>query len=74
MEISFFERGNNLAELSKDADLVINALNCNSSSKNLLDENFFMHLKPGSFYLTFARPYTYDIDGLIKAIDANIVA
>ena len=74
MDVTFFERGNNLTTLSKEADLVINALNCNSSSKNLLDKDFFMHLKQGSFYLTFVRPYTYDIDGLIESINANIVA
>lgn len=74
MDVSFFERGDDLTVKSKDADLVINALNCNSSSKNLLDESFFMNLKRGSCFITFARPYTYDIDGLIKSIDNDIVA
>ena len=60
--------------MGKGADLIVNALNCNSTSKNLLDENFFMNMKKGAFYVTFVRPYTYDIDGLIKAIDAGIVA
>jgi phosphoglycerate dehydrogenase-like enzyme len=74
MEVSFFERGDDLKSSSKDADLIINSLNCNSSSKNLLDEAFFMNLKKGSFYITFSRPYTYNIDGLMKSIDAGIVA
>ena len=74
MEVTFFERGDNLTSCSKDANLVINALNCNSSSRNLLDQPFFMNLKKGCYYITFVRPYTYDIDGLIKAIDNGIVA
>ncbi len=74
MKVTFFERGDDLASSSKKADLIINALNCNSSSQNLLDETFFMNLKKGSYYLTFSRPYTYDLDGLIKSIDAEIVA
>lgn len=74
MNVTFFDRGEDLASCSKDADLIINALNCNSTSRNLLDEQFFMNLKKGSCYLTFVRPYTYDIDGLIKAIDAGTVA
>ena len=74
MEVTFFERGENLLSCSKDTDLVINALNCNSTSKNLLDESFFMNLKNGCYYVTFVRPYTYDIDGLIKSIDNGIVA
>lgn len=74
MEVSFFERGDNLKDKSVNADLIINALNCNSTSKNLLNEEFFMSLKKGVYYITFVRPYTYDIDGLRKAIDAGIVA
>jgi len=74
MEVKFFERGGDLASCAADADLVINSLNCNSSSKNLLNEEFFMHLKKGCYFVTFARPFTYDIDGLIKSINADIVA
>lgn len=74
MHVTFFNRGDNLKAKSQDSDLVINALNCNSTSKNLLNEFFFMNLKKGSHFITFARPYTYDIDGLIKAIDSGIVA
>ncbi len=74
MNVAFFERGENLSEKSKDADLIINSLNCNTSSKNLLDESFFMNLKKGSYFITFSRPYTYDINGLIKSIEAGVVA
>ncbi len=74
MEVSFFERGDNLHAKSADADLVINSLNCNSTSKNLLDEKFFMSLKKGAYYITFVRPYTYDLDGLLKSIDNGVVA
>lgn len=74
MEVTFFERGDDLFNSSKDADLIINSLNCNTTSRNLLDETFFMNLKKGCCYLTFVRPYTYDINGLIKSIDAGIVA
>ncbi len=74
MKATFFERGDDLFTDSKDADLIINSLNCNTSSKNLLDEKFFMNLKRGCYYLTFVRPYTYDINGLIKSINAGVVA
>jgi phosphoglycerate dehydrogenase-like enzyme len=74
MNVDFFNREDNLSEKSKDADLIVDSLNCNTSSKNLLDENFFMTLKKGAYFVTFARPHTYDIDGLKKSIDAGIVA
>lgn len=74
MNVDFYTREDDLAAKSKGADLIINALNCNSSSKNLLNEEFFMNLKQGSYYVTFARPYTYDIDGVLKSLDAGILA
>jgi glycerate dehydrogenase len=74
MNVNFFNRGDDLSEKSKDADLIVNSLNCNTSSKNLLDKTFFMNLKKGSYFLTFSRPYTYDINGLIKSIEARVLA
>lgn len=72
MKVSFFERGNDLIDKAANADLVINALNCNSTSKNLLDEKFFMSLKKGAYFVSFVRRYTYDLDGLLKSIDNGI--
>jgi D-3-phosphoglycerate dehydrogenase len=74
MDVIFFDRGDDMTASSQDADLIVNALNCNSTSKNLLDESFFMNLKKGCYYVTFVRPYTYSLDGLIKSIDNGIVA
>jgi len=45
MKVDFFRRGENLKEKSLDAELIINCLNTSSSSKNLLDGNFFNSLK-----------------------------
>ncbi len=74
MRVDFFERDDDLHDRSADSDLIINSLNCNTSSKNLLDENFFMSLKKGAYYITFVRQYTYDLGGLIKSIENNIIA
>ena len=73
MKVSFFKRGDDLIAKAADADLVINALNCNSTSKNLLDEKFFMSLKKSAYFVSFVRRYTYDLDGLLKSIDNGIV-
>ena len=74
MNVDFFKRGDNLSVKSKDADVVINSLNCNSSSKNLLNEEFFMSLRKGTYFISFVRLYTYDLNGLNKAIEQGIVA
>jgi phosphoglycerate dehydrogenase-like enzyme len=73
MNVSYFNRGDDLKAKAQGADVVVNALNCNPSSEHLLDGAFFSNMKKGAFYVTFARPYTYDIDGLIKAIDDGVV-
>jgi phosphoglycerate dehydrogenase-like enzyme len=73
-KVDYFTRGDDLLSKSANADMIINCLNCNSSSKNLLNEKFFMSLKKGTYFVSFVRYYTYDIDGLIKAINAGVVA
>jgi D-3-phosphoglycerate dehydrogenase len=74
MNVSFFNRGDTLTESVKEADLVINALNCNASSQNLLNAAFFQAQKPGSYFVSFVRPYTYDVDGLIAGLKSGIIA
>lgn len=73
MNVAYFERGEDLRAKVADADLVVNALNCNNSTMNLLNTDFFASMKKGSRYLTFSRPYTYDIDGLITAINNGVI-
>lgn len=74
MKVIFFQRGDNLLEKANDTDMIINCLNVNTSSKNLLDKKFFMSLKRGSYFVSFVRQHTYDLDGLIKAIDDGVLA
>ncbi len=74
MLVEYYERGEDLKAKVADADVVVNSLNCNSSSKNLLDAEFFMNMKKGSYYITFARPFTYDIDGLSDALGKGQLA
>jgi phosphoglycerate dehydrogenase-like enzyme len=74
MEVKYFERGGDLKALSQKADVVINCLNSNSSSKNLLDETFFIGMKKGAYFVSFVRHYTFDIEGLIRALDKGVLA
>jgi D-2-hydroxyacid dehydrogenase (NADP+) len=74
MEVSFYERGGDLLACLSDKDLVINALNSNSTSKNLLDEAFFSAMKRGAFFISFVRPHTYSLDGLLESINKDVVA
>jgi phosphoglycerate dehydrogenase-like enzyme len=73
MEVDYFTREDNLKDKAANADLIVNALNCNTSSKNLLDEEFFLSLKKGAYYVSFARRYTYDLAGMIKSLDTGVL-
>lgn len=73
-KVSYFVRGDDLHAKASVADLVVNSLNCNSSTKNILNEKFFVSLKKGVYFVSYVRHYTYDLDGLMKAINKGIVA
>ncbi|MCL2038059.1 NAD-binding protein [Candidatus Saccharibacteria bacterium] len=74
MKVNFYNRGDDLMQKAKDADLVVNALNVNVTDKNLLDKKFFADLKSGAYFISFSRLWTYDLDGLIAAINSGVVA
>jgi phosphoglycerate dehydrogenase-like enzyme len=74
MKVNYFKRGDDLAQKTKGADLLINCLNVNSSSKKLLDDKFFMAVPKGSYYVSFVRPWTYHVDGMIKSLDSSVLA
>lgn len=71
MNVSFYERGEDLIEKVKNADVVVNALNVNASSHNLINANVFSNMKQDAIFVSFARLHTYDLEGLIKAIKSE---
>ncbi len=73
MNVDYFTRQDDLKAKAADADVIVNALNCNSSSENLLNADFFMSLKPGSYFVSFVRRHTYDLDGMLRSLDAGIL-
>ncbi len=73
MNVDFYTREDNLIQKAQNVDLIINALNSNPTSKNLLDEKFFMSVKKGANFISFVRPHTYDLRGLIKSLDAGVM-
>lgn len=74
MKVDYFKRRDDLSAKVQGKNLLINCLNVNTSSKNLLNEGFFMSVPKGSYYVSFVRPWTYDVDGMIKSLNAGILA
>lgn len=74
MKISYFEKGGDLRRSIKGADVVVNALSSNPSTKSLLDEEFFKAFKPGSYFITVTSSEIYDVKAVLHALDNNILA
>lgn len=74
MKVEYFLRGDDLSQKTKGVKLVVNCLNTNSTSEKLLDEKFFMNMDKDSYFISFVRNTTFDVDGLLKSIDSEIIA
>ncbi len=74
MKVNFFEKGNNLIGSIRDADVVVNVLSSNPSTKDLLDQEFFNAFKKGSYFITVTSSEIYDVVALLKALDDDILA
>lgn len=73
MQVSYFRRGDDLIQSTKDADIVANCLSANPSTQGLLGRRFFLSLKKGSLFISASRHQTYDIAAMIEALDQGIL-
>lgn len=74
MNVSYFKRGDDLLKSVKNADVIVDTLSSNPTTKGLLDEKFFLSLKKGSYFLTVTGTEIYDTEAIIKALDQDILA
>ncbi|MBL7170343.1 MAG: hydroxyacid dehydrogenase [Candidatus Aenigmarchaeota archaeon] len=73
MEVNFFRRGDDLINSIKDSDVVANCLSTNPTTMGLLNRDFFLSLKKGSFFVSVTSSKVYDIDALKESIDKGIL-
>jgi len=71
MNVSSYKRGENLIEKVRNADAVVNALNVNPSSHNLINADVFANMKEDAIFVSFSRLHTYDLEGLIQTIESG---
>lgn len=74
MKVEYFKRGDDLFEKTKDADLIINTLSLNETTKGLLNESFFKSLKKGTYFISVADRSIVDEAAMIAALDDGILA
>ena len=73
-KITYFDKGENLLEITKNADIVIDTLSTNPSTIGLLNEKFFASLKKGVFFVSITTTEIYDNKAMLEALDNGTLA
>ena len=74
MEISFFQRGDDLQQAVSNADVVVDTLSSNPSTHKLLNDDFFKAMKRGSYFITVTRSEVTDEEAMLQAVDTGILS
>ncbi|WP_328356253.1 hypothetical protein OG800_16370 [Streptomyces sp. NBC_00445] len=72
--VRYVSRGDDLVTAVEGCQLIVNSLSSIPSTANLLDRGFFRALEPGSYFITYVRPHTFDVKALLEALDDGILA
>ncbi|MGW6458967.1 NAD(P)-dependent oxidoreductase [Streptomyces sp. NPDC055078] len=72
--VRYVARGIDPIAAVEGCQLIVNSLSSVPSTANLLDREFFRALEPGSYFLTYVRPHTFDVKALLEALDDGILA
>lgn len=69
MNVTYFTRGDNLSKVVKDADVIVDVLSANPSSKGLLNKDFFKSVKRGAVFISVTVDAIVDVDAMLSALD-----
>jgi phosphoglycerate dehydrogenase-like enzyme len=72
--VRYVNRDDDVMTAAKGCQLIVNSLSSTPSSAQLLDRSFFRAATPGSFFITYVRPHTFDVKALLEALDDGILA
>lgn len=74
MQVSYFKRGDDLLQSVKDADVIVDTLSVNETTKQILDKTFFTSLKRGTYFVSVTRAEIADQEAMLAALDDGILA
>jgi len=74
MNVVHFERGDDLIEKVKDADVIVDSLAANDETYQIYNKDFFQSLKKGSYFITVTGDKLWDADAMLDALDQGILA
>jgi glycerate dehydrogenase len=71
MNVTYFTRGDDLAESVKDADVVVDVLTANPTTQNLLNKDFFNSMKDDSIFISVTVDSIVNIEDMLSALDSG---
>jgi phosphoglycerate dehydrogenase-like enzyme len=71
MHVAYFTRGDDLKQVIKDADVIVDTLSANSSTIGLLGKDFFNSVKRGSIFISVTVDSIVDMDAMLAALDSG---
>jgi len=72
--VRYVTRDDDLMTAVEGCQLIVNSLSSTPSSAQLLDRSFFRAVEPGSYFVSYVRPHTFDVKALLEALDDGILA
>jgi lactate dehydrogenase-like 2-hydroxyacid dehydrogenase len=69
MNVTYFERGDDLLNAVKNADVIVDTLSTNPSSKGILNKVFFNSVKHGAIFISVTVDAITDFDAMLEALD-----
>ena len=69
MRVTYLRRGDTIRKMVKDADIVVDVLSANPTTKHLLNKTFFTSLKRDAVFLSITVDSIVDINAMIWALD-----
>lgn len=74
MKVTYFQRGDNLLRSVKKANIVVDVLSSNNTTKGLLSKDFFSSLKKGCVFISVTVDTIVDMDAMLTALDTGNLA
>jgi len=73
MNVRYFARNENLIDSIKEADVVVNVLSLNKSTIGLLNRDFFLSFKKGSYFVNVVDSQVYDVEAMLETLEKGIL-
>lgn len=73
MRVTYYGRGDDVAEKIKDADFIVDCLSLNSTTQNFYNSDFFSKAKNNVIFMAISPNGTQDFDAILAGLESGTV-